>query len=98
MKKSNRNIRVLAENNNGRSGFSIYLDFSGQREYLMHHRYNGLLYAMLKDGVAIEDVYRLGLTEIRNRGFGRKNSVRLCERVCYLSAVINEYLQERETC
>ena len=41
MKKNNRNIRVCAVNNGNRDGFNIYLDFSGQREYLIYHRHNG---------------------------------------------------------
>ena len=36
MKKNNRNIRVCAVNNGNRDGFNIYLDFSGQREYLIY--------------------------------------------------------------
>ena len=58
MKNINRNIRVVAENTDCSPGFNIYLDFSGQREFLMFHRRNGLLYSLLRDGICVGDLAR----------------------------------------
>ena len=51
MKVNIKNKFAYVENRVDADGFKIYLYFSGQREYLMSH-HNGLLYALLKGGVA----------------------------------------------
>ena len=56
--KENRNVRIKAENNGNKNGFNIYIVFSGHKEFLMHHRHNGLLYGILKDGISISDLRR----------------------------------------
>ena len=76
---------VIAENNQKRGGFDIYLYFSGQREYLMWHRHNGLLYGLLKDGIKVSDIQRTAKTQRTYSGMLR-----------YLLTVINEYIAERE--
>ena len=43
MCRKENNIKVVAENAGQEHGFNIFIDFSGQREYLMYHRHNGLL-------------------------------------------------------
>ena len=44
--------------NRGHVWFDIYLEFSGQREYLTSHRYNSRLYKVLKDGIYLDDFRR----------------------------------------
>ena len=96
--RGNRNIRVLAENNGDKDGFNIFLDFSGQREYLMYHRHNGQLYTMLKDGVIVDDARRWKPSKIHSRRARRNGSAELYDTVNYLISVIDDYLLEREAC
>ena len=101
MREVNRNVIVKAENRMENDGFHIYLDFSGQREYHMTHRHNGLLYGLLKDGVALGELRRW-----RNDDIARKikrsprysGSSKLTNMVGYLLVVIDDYIVEREAC
>lgn len=94
--KNNRNIRVLVENNGNKNGFNIYLDFSGQREYLTYHRHNGLLYGLLKDGVAVADIRRMPPAQMGACRVGRTGAAQLYDVVNHLVAVIDDYMIERE--
>lgn len=97
MTKKNRNISILAQNTTDARGFHIYLDFSGQREYLMSHRHNGLLYDLLKDGVALDDVRRWRPSGNRKRGRSRRRREEcLYHMVDHLLDVADEYIWERE--
>ena len=96
--QSVRNLRIFAENNEGKDGFHIILEFSGQREYLMSHRHNGLLYNYLKDGVDMADVRRLTPGKIGKDVAGKDGAGRLYEKVHHLVAVIDSYMIEREAC
>lgn len=58
MFKNMHNVRVFARNNGSRSGFIIYLDFSGVERVLAAHKHNALLFGYLKDGVRIEELVR----------------------------------------
>ena len=61
MKKTNeypRNTRILVANNGNKPGFNVYLDFSGQTEYLCLNRHNGLVYGLLKDGMDLNELAR----------------------------------------
>lgn len=59
MKNPDRGVRVIAINNEKvHSKFDIYLDFSGRREWLMMCRHNGILFSILKDGIALSDLRR----------------------------------------
>ena len=93
-----RNLRIIAENNAGKDGFNIILEFSGQREYLMTHRHNGLLYNYLKDGVDVADVRRLTPGKIGKDVTGKYGAGQLYEKVHYLVAVIDSYMLERAAC
>lgn len=98
MKNGNRNIRVLAENSEGRDGLNIYLDFSGQREYLMFHRHSGFLYNLLKDGVPLVDLRRWKVSAVSRRSSRRYHphrSVIMKNVMDHLLAVIDSYLLER---
>lgn len=101
MRGYNRNVTVRIENRSGNDGFQIYLDFSGQREFLMPHRHNGLLYSLLKDGVVLEDMRRWKARDIASK-IGRSprssNFGKLPNMVNHLLVVIDEYMIEREAC
>lgn len=103
MKRYERNIRVIAINEDVQSGFNIYLEFSGKREYLVTHRHNGALYGLLKDGIRVADMQRLlygscklqSINDYRVYFFPTKqlrNSMR------HLMIVIDEYITDRAQC
>ena len=99
MGKKNRNVAVRIENRLGCGGFDIYLDFSGQREYLMNHRHNGLLYAVLKDGPMIDDMRRWKTADIAakiRRSPRSPRSRKATGMVNYLMQVIDDYMAVRE--
>ena len=101
MNAKNRNITVKIEDRLNDDGFHIYLDFSGQREYLMTHRHNGLLYALLKDGVVLEDLRRWKTADIAGKiGTSPRGarSGKLTNIVDYLLVVIDDYIIDREAC
>ena len=99
MKSINSNVRLIAVNRDCRPGFNIYLEFSGQREYLMSHRHNGLLYNMLKDGVRLADLQRLRgnkkLSASFYRTYGDCRGNVLESMVCQLLNVADEYMAEK---
>ena len=55
---TNTNNRIFAENSGNSSGFDIWLDLSGERHYLMHHRHNAMMYVLLKDGISLGELAR----------------------------------------
>ena len=83
------NIRVIAEDYGNDPGFLIYIDFSGQRECLMYHRRNGLLYKELKDGMS------LGAMKRWKPDYSRRSSTKLERMMEHLNKVVDEYLAER---
>ena len=89
-----RNVRIFAVNNGNKAGFNIYLDFSGQREFLTYHRHNGLLYGLLKDGVRADDLRRSAPS--RGRGGNRLRGRRLRGTLSHLLLVVDDYTRERE--
>ena len=99
---SSRNIKVFAVNNGSNAGFNIILDFSGQREFLLHHKHNGLLYNLLKDGVRLEELRRhkpkgSSSHSQHYHGIQRRSSTKLYGMVSHLLAVIDTYMEERTT-
>lgn len=54
-----KNTYIFAESANRQPGFHIFLSFSGQREYLMTHRSNPFLFALLKDGLRVSELARM---------------------------------------
>ena len=94
MKMQSHNVKVIAINNGNKEGFNIFLDFSGQREFLMHHRHNGLLYNLLKDGMRTDALRRWEpVCHGRNK---RVRGKRLESMVMHLLAVVDDYIEERE--
>ena len=94
MKRSNKNVRIIIESRKG-SGFDIYLDFSGQREYLMTHRHNGLLYMLLKDGMFIEDIRRWRVSREKAIGGNKRTNV-VDNSMKHILLVAEDYLAERQ--
>lgn len=87
MKNNMRYVWLTAENSGDRDGFNIYLSISGQREFLMHHRHNALLYRLLERGMRTDGLRR------RTR---RRLSVRMDGMVHHLLTVLDDYMLERE--
>ena len=54
----NNNIKLIAYMNET-NGIDIYIDQSGFKNYLMHHKYSDELYSLIKDGRRIDDLRRL---------------------------------------
>ncbi len=101
-KSIKRNIVVFAENVDNDTGYNIYIEFSGKREFLMYHRHNGLLFSILKDKVSINDLERLNYRSLCGNHGGRsamrKRQARMESSVNHLMNVINEYLMEYDDC
>lgn len=100
MKKARNQVRVIAERAENPRGFWIYVDFSGQRELLMFHRYNSLLYGLLKDGVGLDELARVNpakcFPSTPYAGSTRKRRMNvLWKELAYLRAVIGAYAEER---
>lgn len=93
--KENRNVRIKAENNGKKNGFNIYIVFSGHKEFLMHHRHNGLLYVMLKDGISISDLRRWKPSQISVSKTGRYGGSKMFGSVRHILNVADEYLADR---
>lgn len=55
-----KNVRIFATSRYRRDGINLYIDFSGQREYMMHYRYNKALYRCLSKGVSLDELRELG--------------------------------------
>ena len=101
MKIKNRNIKVIAINKGNEAGFNIFIDFSGQKELLMSHRHNGLLYKYLKDGICLTDLKFMKPSKyICLCGFSRRNSkvafTRIDSMIRHINNVVNNYIIEKE--
>ena len=99
MKNANRNVRIYARNNGNSDGFNIYIDRSGQSEWLITHCHNELLFSMLKDGVYLDDIKRQNpikwvKTVNMSRKRLRKHSDQLCGMVSNLLNIVDDYLWE----
>ena len=100
MKEATRNVRIFAENAEATHGFNIFLDFSGQREFLMFHRHNGLAYNLLKDGIKVDDLQRIDPFKVLASGqFSRRSNRRksdyLTHTLDHISLAVSDYLEER---
>ena len=94
-RRENRNIKVIAENNGNKKGFNIFIVFSGHREYLMHHRHNGLLYGMLKDGISLPDLRRWKPAQISVSRTGIYGGRKMYSSVRHILHAVDDYLAER---
>ena len=100
-----RKIRILATANHT-DRFDIYLDVSGERHYLMSHRWNSPLYQLLKEGVSVDQLERAAQKKVVDVSYGRfykkrcrpgrkrrKNISRKLENsVRHLHSAVEEYL------
>ena len=99
MKNNMRKVWVMAENNGNKAGFKIFLSISGQREFLMYHRHNGLLFRLLEHGVRADDLRRwepFSSFAGMRRKVRRKLSTRMEGMVEHLLEVIDDFMLERE--
>lgn len=104
MKKSKiviRNIEVFAVNDSKKPGFDIFLEFSGQRVFLTHHRHSGLLYQLIEDGMRLDELHRFKpIWSHSHSKYTRKKknqrSTRLEKMVKFLLSTIDEYIKECE--
>ena len=84
------NIKLIPENLDGQNGFNIYIDFSGQREYLMTYRHNGPLYNLLKNGIKLDDLIRYKFKKKsghQKRYYNKEN-----QAVDHLLRTVDDYL------
>ena len=102
-----KNIRIIAINStdsmgNPLPGFDIYLDFSGKREKIDHHKHNGLLYAVLKDGMRLDQFRRLRPNQLRtycgcnNTRQSRSRHDKLSKMIKDLLSKVDSYLVQRK--
>ena len=108
-RRNKQSVKVIIENNHKLEGFDVYLDFSGQKEYLMHHKRNQELRFMLLKNPYIEDLKRIRSEKktfavknryLRGELYGRENgqrhrSQKLDSTLGHLLIVIQDYLEER---
>ena len=100
--QNQRNTRVFAVNDGNNPGFNILLDFSGQQEFLLYHKHNGLLYKLLKDGVMLEELNRYSpkgscTNSMYLRGIQRRRITKLDNMVSHLLTKIDVYIEDRIT-
>lgn len=100
MRKEN-NIRIIAENRKNDIGFNIYIELSGQREYLMSHRHNGMLFNVLKDGIYLNELRRWKPNDYICKS-SRRSKVsgysQLHGIIRHLLLVVDDYLLDLEAC
>lgn len=92
--KQFKNTRIIAVTNSKTSGFNVYLDSSGQREYSFTHRRNGQLYNLLKTGVSVSDLRRWSPKQI----IGKTKSRHTYDVIQHLLRVVDDYILEKEAC
>ena len=79
------NMKIIAANE--KSGLNLYLSNSGgSKYYLITHRWNGLLWSLLKDGMYIEELRRL-------RPNGDRRTQKTYKSVRHILKVIDSFLQ-----
>ena len=90
MKNVNRNVRFDVRNHGNQ--FDIYLDFSGQKEYLLTHKRNWALFNLLKNGQRLDAVKRW---KVQDSHLNRACRDKLERSIKYLLGAVDEYLAER---
>ena len=96
-----KNIKLYAQNIDGKDGFNIYINFSGQREFLMYHRHNGLIYNFLKDGVRLDELYRGNSLKVykshsKDRRRKHSHSARIDSSLKHILMVADDYIEHRD--
>lgn len=96
MGKKLRNVKVYSIRGH-ESVMNVYLDISGNKVFLMKHRYVPKLYYMLKDGIRLEDLRR-SQDECKLYGWRRNRTQRRRSQVFensfrHLILVIDEFMR-----
>ncbi len=89
----NPNTIIFAQYIDNKDGFSIFISVSGQKEYIMSHRKNTVLYALLKDGISLSELKRIGPKALRitsNRRYINKS----ISSIDHIIKVIDEFVNE----
>ena len=97
------NTKVYSVNNGNKSGFSIFIEFSGAREFLAYHRHCASLYKLLSNGIRLDNLRRFKPAWSHSDSPYIRNSenlqnTRLVSTINHLLAVIDEYIKERDLC
>ena len=96
---NDKNVKLFAVNHEQANGFDIYLDFSGQREYLMWHRHNGIIYGILKDGINFGEFKRNKphrLCALYGYEYSGSVSSKLDRIIKHIICNVEEYLRDRQ--
>ena len=95
--KNEHNIQVIVRDKNRQGGFDVYLDFSGNPEYLMSFKYSYALHSVLTAKEwSVGELRRMKSYKVWNQHWGGKDKVRKLESsVRHLVEVIDWYLKER---
>lgn len=96
MKNTNTNSRILASTHKFDGSFDIYLDISGKKEFLFTHSHNSFLYAVLKDGISLEEWNRRTAWKPHSRVRNGREVRRLEGAARRLSTIIDDYLAQRD--
>ncbi len=93
--KNHRNCRVIAYSNEKTGGFDLYLNIHGRQEYVSSHRKNGLIFLLLKDGIALSDLKRIRIMDLKRRYniYSRTTLYKLERSLVHLLDVIDEYIE-----
>lgn len=83
-----KNVRIFATSRFEQDGINLYIDFSGQREYLMSYRFNRTLYKYLKRGIPLEELRVLS----RARYESRKHQA-VVHSVKHITRVVDEFIE-----
>ncbi len=98
MRERNMRIQIAKKHE---YGFNVYLDFSGQREYVITHRKNDMLYFLLKDGVVVSDLRNITMRELSGRlkmSITSRSVKKAANSLNHLMNVIDDYLTYRDAC
>lgn len=89
--KAYHNIRLVAVKSNHHEGFDFFLDFSGQREFLMSYAYNGLIFKEFRDGRTLSELYRWHPKQMSYLA-GKK----MASSMTYIKRRVEEFIAERQ--
>lgn len=99
MKNEYRNVKIIAVTVEHQDGFEIYIDFSGQRELLCHHRHNPAMFHLLKNGITLRMLRKESPHKLNMRyGLAKygNSAMRNEKHLTYLCKVVRTFLTDRE--
>lgn len=83
-----KNVRIFATSRFERDGINLYIDFSGQREYLMRYRFSRTLYNYLKRGIPLEELRALSREHYETREYQA-----MVHSVKHITRVADEFIE-----